>query len=1067
MSQTGERTRGLRIHASGELETLAGQLATVMRDDPGDPLVPEHIVVPHALTGHWLRLQLAERLGIAAHLRIDLPAEFAWTSMREALPALPRPALFEPAYLRWSIFERLAGWTGDDEIARYLADGDPRKRFELADRVAIAYDRCLVYRPDEIRKWQRGEDTAWHARLWAQLVTDQAPALHWVDAIDAYRNAMEATGGPGRRATPRRVSFFGVTSLSPSYSAMLDVLAKDADIHLFLLSPCGDFWSEPAPRNASGYYDETNELLEAWARPARDMQALVMGASEPGTRASRTAISPRRGPDEDVRVPPRKAESCLGDVQRDLFGNDQRATGRSAPDDSIQIHVCHSATREVEVLHDRLLGLFDDHPDIQPADVLVLTPDLDTYAPIIKAVFGAMGRIRFQVGRERFREGAAVTAFLDLLDRPGSRYTANAMVAPLRAESVRACFGIDEGDLEGIRDWLRRAGIRWGLNAEHHTPLDVPASPNHTWRHGLRRLLLGYAIDGNDVLHDDITPCALDPWGHAGSNDYELLGRFHRYCELAFALNDWAEAERTPQEWGERLRTEILARFFAAERRFNPEVGREVGAVARLIDAFASECEQARAVAPVSFAVLRDVLAEHADKSIRGVPRLADGITVAGLATGQVLPAKVVCAVGMNDGAFPSRPPPMPFQFVEDLFGPDAHAVGDRDVRDDDRFAFLEAVLAARRCLILTYTGRDLQEDKPIPASVVLSELTAYLERRFPGTDGRWETRHPLQPFSPRYFRTDEPRLFSYAKPMAAAANALDASEAAPRRFAGKFEPSASRAPRAEVDIEELIRFSASPTRHFLRHALHMNLGVRDDEIDDDEPFQLDALQGWQLKSDLAGFGNATDEATHRLATASGLLPPGNLAEIQHRESAGEIAELQDALAPFAGHTASADVDVDIDGTRVVGKVAAFHEDKNELVWHRIGRVRTKDRITVWLRLLALTCAHGQPFTAKLFGSKTASDPKVLTGPSPSTARELLGHWVAAWHDGQRQALPFFPDTSWAAVAGTKLDSAWAGTDWSEGNDVYHRLAYPDGPVVEGFQALAAQLLGPLQEALS
>ena len=191
MSQAGERTRGLRIHASGELETLAGQLATEMREDPGDPLVPEHIVVPHALTGHWLRLQLAERLGIAAHLRIDLPAEFAWTSMREALPALPRPALFEPAYLRWSIFERLAGWTGDDEIARYLADGDPRKRFELADRVAIAYDRCLVYRPDEIRKWQRGEDTAWHARLWAHLVTDQAPALHWVDAIDAYRDAME------------------------------------------------------------------------------------------------------------------------------------------------------------------------------------------------------------------------------------------------------------------------------------------------------------------------------------------------------------------------------------------------------------------------------------------------------------------------------------------------------------------------------------------------------------------------------------------------------------------------------------------------------------------------------------------------------------------------------------------------------------------------------------------------------------------------------------------------------------------------------------------------------------
>ena len=1064
MSQPGERTRGLRIHASQRLEALAGQLAAGMRADPGDPLSAEHIVVPHPLMGQWLRLQLAERLGVAAHLRIDLPAEFAWSSMREALPALPKPAVFEPAYMRWPIFERLGRWAGDDEIARYLADGDPRKRFELADRLAIAYDRCLVYRPQEIGRWQRGEDTAWHARLWAYLATDQAPALHWVDAIDEYRQATKATRDVQRRSAGpwRRVSFFGITSLSPSYRAMLDALAQDADVHLFLLSPRRDFWSNPPPRNASGYYDEANELLTAWARPARDMQALVMDASQRGAR-----LDPGRNADVDGRAPSAGAESCLGAVQRDLFGDDQTTPGPSAPDDSIQIHVCHSATREVEVLHDRLLGLFDDHPDIQPADVLVLTPDIDTYAPIIKAVFGAMGRIRFQVGRERFTEGAAVTAFLDLMDLPGSRYTANAMVAPLRAESVRACFGIAEGDLEGIRDWLQRAGIRWGLNAEHRTPLGVPPSPNHTWRHGLRRLLLGYAIDRADVLHDDITPCALDPWGHPGSSDYELLGRFHSYCELAFALNDWAEAERTPQAWSEQLRTDVLARFFTAEHRFNSEVGREVGAVARLIDAFAVECEQARAVAPVSFNVLRDVLAEHADKSVRGVPRLADGITVAGLATGQVLPAKVVCAVGMNDGAFPSRPPPMPFQFVEDLFGPDAHVVGDRDVRDDDRFAFLEAVLAARRSLVLTYTGRDLQEDKPIPASVVVSELTAYLERRFPGTGGRFETRHPLQPFSPRYFRTDEPHLFSFAKPMAAAANALGASEGAPRRFDHHVDPAPSPASSAEIDIEELIRFSASPTRHFLRQALRINLSVRDDEIDDDEPFQLDSLQGWQLKSDLAGFGNATDEATHRLATASGLLPPGNLAGIQHRESAREIAELQEALAPFSGHTASADVDIDIDGTRLVGKVAAFHDGKNEIVWHRIGRVRTKDMIAVWLRLLALTCAQGLTCTAKLFGSKTASAPVMLTGPSPSSAREFLGHWVAAWHDGQRQALPFFPDTSRAAVEGRKLEAPWAAMPWSEGNDDYHRLAYPDGPLVDGFKTLAVNLLGPLQGALS
>ena len=157
------------------MEALAARLADEMRQRPGDPLLAERIVVPHPTLGQWLRLQLATQLGIAAHLRIELPAEFAWAAMREAVPALSAVPVFEPAYLRWRIFERLGRWDSDDEIARYLADGDSRKRFELADRLAIAYDRCLVFRPDSIRTWQAGESSQWHGRLWAELVADQAP----------------------------------------------------------------------------------------------------------------------------------------------------------------------------------------------------------------------------------------------------------------------------------------------------------------------------------------------------------------------------------------------------------------------------------------------------------------------------------------------------------------------------------------------------------------------------------------------------------------------------------------------------------------------------------------------------------------------------------------------------------------------------------------------------------------------------------------------------------------------------------------------------------------------------
>ena len=623
------------IHASHRLEALAAGLADEMRRRPGDPLLAERIVVPHPLTGQWLRLQLASELGVAAHLRIELPADFAWAAMREAMPALSAEAAFKPAYLRWRIFERLGRWDSDDEIARYLADGDSRKRFELADRLAIAYDRCLVYRPDRIRAWQAGEPAGWHARLWAELAAARQPerragSMHWIDALDRYRDAVAgaragALGGPAERP---RVSLFAVATMSPSMRELLHLATDAMDIHLFLLSPRRDFWSNVPARTAGGYYAERNELLAAWGRPARDLQALLRGRHAP-VAVDRAAHGPPAG------------GTCLSTVQAEIVGAAAAASDAAAehtapagPDDSIQIHVCHSAAREVEVLHDRLLGLFDRHRDLQPADVLVLTPDLDTYAPIIAAVFGAGGRIRVQIGRRRFTEGAALTAFLDLLELPGSRYTANAVLAPLRAASVRACLGIGEGDLEGIRDAVHRAGIRWGLDAAHRTELDVPASPCHNWRHGLRRLLLGYAIDaaaGGDVLLDGISPCALDRWGfRSGAADYERLGRFQHYCETTFALDDWARRVLRPSEWAARLRTEVLDRFFAVPAGAPPEVSRESGSVAQLIDDFAVESGHAGVDAPVPFAVLRDVLREHAAATTRGVPRLADGVTVAG-----------------------------------------------------------------------------------------------------------------------------------------------------------------------------------------------------------------------------------------------------------------------------------------------------------------------------------------------------------------------------------------------------------------------------------------------------
>ena len=229
---------GVRLHHSNRLEVLAADLAHLMRTDPGDPFAPERIVVPHPTIARWLSLEIAREIGIAANVRYEQPAEFAWSIMRGVVPELSREQPYEPARLRWRIHDLLPGpatepggrtagseppcgppgVSGADGGARalegavggYLRDGDSRKRLELADRLARMYDQCLLYRPDWIREWESGSAPHWQARLWQRVVgTDGAGgADHWVGALEKFRRTLRDSrpcfGGGGRFGRPWR-----------------------------------------------------------------------------------------------------------------------------------------------------------------------------------------------------------------------------------------------------------------------------------------------------------------------------------------------------------------------------------------------------------------------------------------------------------------------------------------------------------------------------------------------------------------------------------------------------------------------------------------------------------------------------------------------------------------------------------------------------------------------------------------------------------------------------------------------------------------------------------------------
>ncbi len=203
-------------------------------------------------------------------------------------------------------------------------------------------------------------------------------------------------------------------------------------------------------------------------------------------------------------------------------------------------------------------------------------------------------------------------------------------------------------------------------------------------------------------------------------------------------------------------------------------------------------------------------------------------------------------------------------------------------MRSEDRQLLLDALLAARDHLVITYSGRDERSNLPRPPAVPVGELLDVVDHTVRVSTGRPRdavvVAHPLQPFDPRNFERnalsgDGPWSFD-ALHLAGAEAALTPRHAQPE-FLSSPLPAYDEDP---IGLDQLERFLRHPVRAFLRERLNVSLRNKTRDFEDAIPIDLDALEQWQiadrvLQAQLAG---ATQQSCLAAELARGALPPGS-----------------------------------------------------------------------------------------------------------------------------------------------------------------------------------------------
>jgi len=1030
------------VHRSNRTENLVEVLAEVVSQPVADPFWRECIAVQSRGMEQWLSAELARRLGVWANPDFPFPRHLLQRTITDVLGTDNGPgSVFDPESLMWSIADLLPAHLEREEfqpIRSYLADGgEGPKRLQLARRIADTFDHYVVYRPNLVRAWESGEEQHWQAVLWRDLVSRHG-ANHLAAHAEEFLAALAEGKQPGP-GFPKRVCLFGISTLPPLYVQLLEALSQRLEMHLFVLSPSREYWAEirskrdiirelsrrgthAADAEEALHLEEGHPLLASLGRVGRDFQQVLENAA------------PYEESDRDLYTDPGTG-NMLSTLQSDILNLQPRGTrpGNASPlaldpeDSSISIHSCHGPMREVEVLRDQLLALFDTGETLQPRDVVVMAQQIDRYAHLVEAVFGGGSNDQTHIPycmADRSVRGTneVLDAFFRILDVIRGRLPATEVLDLLGLDVIREHFLIHAEEIETVREWITSAGIRWGIDAQHRELFEQPPLAQNTWQFGLDRLLLGYAMAGNErrmfagiLPHDDVEGSAAD-----------LLGRVTDFCTTLFRFQASLYDPRPPEAWCNDL-GEMLESMVAQTSR----TARQHQQILLSLSAAAEGARIAGFGGTVDRDSFRTEIEAHLQRGYSTRGFLSGGVTFCELVPMRTIPFRVVCLMGMNDDAFPRTRHPLSFDLIAKQPAP-----GDRSQREDDRYLFLEALLSARKRLLVTYTGQSVRDNTELPPSVVVTELLDALSETFSRNTDCEElhglatseeertriveqvlVRHPLQPFSSRYFGASEDRrLFSYSMACRDGAREL----ARPRRQAAPFIGMPLPLDEDEsptVTLEQLVRFFEQPASEFLRRRLDLYLARDEAPPEDREPADLSGLERWSVGEALLGRALQEEEPMtfFESVRAAGRLPPGMLGKCDFDELVPEVAALARRFAEFTpgGRIEEMEVDREITGTRIKGLISDLWTTGQ--VGCTFGRIRAKRELGTWVRHVVWNwiASPDSPKQTTLVGRRRKGNGAMAVHFLPlKNPASVLAELVRLYWLGHQVPLPLLPETS-------------------------------------------------------
>lgn len=1065
----------LYIQTSNQLEQLAALYTTTVSIPLNNVFTKEMVVVQNSGMARWLSMQSADIAGISANVEYLFPAEFMWKLLRIVSPDVSEQSQCTPETLRYHIMQELTEHHADyPELAHYIyhqiseANLDNKTSFnevsswELSCQLSDIFDQYLFFRGELIQQWEESPeayfDTDWQARLWTRCVKNKN-LIHWKVLQDQFKESIDSID---KLAFPERVSFFSMPALSPGYIDLLGELAKLTDVYFYIINPCeeaywGDIVSEKSQAKQTNndvetYTEVGNPLLASMGKQGRDFihQLLDVPLSEHFSSTSVRSEEERKS----------SLNNILPQLQNDIYTLKEplKITGyHFQGDNSIRFNACHTAMREVEVLYDQILDALDSDDSLAPSDIVVMLPDIESYAPYIEAIFSSSSvKLPYSIAdRASINAQQLVEALMKMLKLVDTRFDVESVFEILDYQEISACFNLDEVDVNKCRKLALATNIRWGIDKQYRKDNNLPDTQEHTWKYALDGVLLGYALgesdDGRQLFSiSNDTDLPLLSHNIIEGNDAVILANLKQFTNVIFAIADWQKLNCSMDDWLSKIK--ILINQIFAENS-------DVTLLLKVLNAIQQTTELTGFEQHISFGVFFKILQSSLADITGGEKFLGYGITFCAMVPMRSIPFKVVALMGMNDGEFPRQNKRQSFDRLAEN-----PRKGDRSRRDEDRYLFLESVLAARSRLIISYIGQSVKDNTDVPPSVLVSELLDALSIYSCLSADAWIVKHPLQAFSSRYFDASSD-LFSYAKEYAEFNKLIE--EPSQVFISERLEELGDEFKK--ISLNELIKFYQSPARTFLTQRFSAHSYDEEITLPIREPFELESFKDRDIRNILLRPNNEDHLIT---AKAKGLLPYGEIGEGVFDTEKKIIDDFQEKL-PDILYIENQPFLMDFNDFQLFGELNNLSEAG--LVIQHVSKINFRDYIEIWLRHLVLNAVFNNKKEKDTSRYTTLYTPEYSFTLSPvNNANELLTQLLEYYWEGLHFPSKFFPKSALALYKKGEENikdaiGAWHGSGWVAGEKnkfehwvLYRSLEMNEKNIPQEFLGISQLIFGEL-----